>query len=103
MKIGRESLRQLPERNALLRLCHRVRSALKNGLLPPERLGNLDLRKEKTRPLTKRALLSYIVHPFATLPDATRLPASHQYLARLGNGQSTESTGLYCRCRRLQR
>ena len=74
MKICRESLRQLPERNALLRLCHRVRSALKNGLLPPERLGNLDLRKEKTRPLTKRALLSYIVHPFATLPDATRFP-----------------------------
>jgi len=51
--------------NSLCKANHLKCKSISNSI--PERLFNLDVRQEqdKARPLTKRALLSYIVHPFS--------------------------------------
>lgn len=70
MKWVRNELRQWPLLVTLWRLLWRTKAKLFKP--HPERLYGLDLRQGGPQPLTKRALLSYIVHPFSIPRDDPR-------------------------------
>ena len=63
-------LRQWPWLVSLWRLLWRTKTRLFKPR--PERLYDLVLQQDEPQPLTKRVLLSYIVHPFSIPRDAPR-------------------------------
>ncbi len=67
-------LRRWPLLVSLWRSIRYTESKLRKRLFkpPPERLYHLDLREGRSELLTKRALLSYVVHPFSIPRDDPR-------------------------------
>jgi len=74
MKSIKNRLRQWPLLVTLWRSIRYTESRLRKRLFKPhpERLYDLDLREGRSELLTKRALLSYIVHPFSIPRDDPR-------------------------------